>query len=168
MDLNIHQLLTSKSQHTLKLIISLIQSTGEPRVQLTQLKIKPNADHAGPSQLLLPLKELILLPLESSFHFQNNNLLIVILPHMVATEDGNQTPSFMLNQSQKILKVHTFTLLWPNLARNQNIKDKFKYKPMPLFQKTLLLNLWLQLLNNQFQSLLKPTQLFSNNINQVF
>jgi len=68
-------------------------------------------DHAGPSQLLLQLKELTSLPLEISFHFQNNNLLIVTLLHMDAMEDGNQMPSFTLNQILKILKVLMYTLL---------------------------------------------------------
>jgi hypothetical protein len=68
-------------------------------------------DHAGPSQLLLPSKELTLLPLENSFPFQNNNLLIATPLHMDAMEDGNQTPSFTLNQNQKILKVLMYTLL---------------------------------------------------------
>ena len=168
MDSNIHQLLTCKSQPTLKLTTSLLQSTGEQRVQSTQLKIKHNADHAGHSLLLLPSKELTSLPLENFFLFQNNNSLIVTLLHMDAMEDGNQMPSFTLNQNQKTSKVLMYTLLWPKLARNQNIKDKLKYQPMPLFQKIQLLNLWQQLLNNQSQSLLKQTQLFSNNINQVF
>jgi hypothetical protein len=35
----------------------------------------------------------------------------VTLHHMDAMEDGNQMPSFMLNQNQKILKVLMYTLL---------------------------------------------------------
>ena len=111
MDSNIHQLLTCKSQPTLKLKTSQLQLTGELRVQSTQLKIKHNVDHAGHSQLLLPLKELTSLPLENFFRFQNNNSLIVTLLHMDAMEDGNQTPSFTLNQNQKTSKVLMYTLL---------------------------------------------------------
>ena len=126
MDSNTHQPHPWKSQPTSKPITSLIQLTGEPREQSTQLKIKLNADHAGHSQLLLPLKELTSFKLELFFPSPNNNSLIATLLHTDAKEDGNQTPSSTLNLNQKTLKVPTSTLLWPKLARNQNTKDKFK------------------------------------------
>jgi hypothetical protein len=45
---------------------------------LVQLRIKVNAVHVGHSQLLLQLKVLLLLPLESNTTSLNNNLLIVL------------------------------------------------------------------------------------------
>jgi len=41
-------------------------------------RTKDNADHAGLSQLLLPLKVPTLLRATDSTHFQSNNLLIAI------------------------------------------------------------------------------------------
>ena len=97
MDSNTHQPHPFKSQPTSKLITSLIQSTGEPREQSTQLNIKVYADHAGHSQLLLPLKELFSLQMELFFPSPNSNLLIASQINPDAMEDGNGPPSNTLN-----------------------------------------------------------------------
>jgi len=70
----------------------LTQLTGEPKVQSMVLKIKVNADHAGHSQLLALLKDIISSKLESFLTFLNNKLSIVIPNLMDVTEDGNHTP----------------------------------------------------------------------------
>jgi hypothetical protein len=67
-------------------------------------------DHAGLSQLLLPLKELISLQLELSFPFPNNNSLIATPLHTDVWVDGNQMPSSTLNLNQKTSKVLMDTL----------------------------------------------------------
>ena len=123
MDSNIYQLLRFKSQPILKLITWLIHSTGEPWVQLIQLKINKHVDHAMHSQLSLPLKELISLQLDNFYHFQNNNSLIVTKFHWDAMEDGHLMPTNMLKYIQWFLKVNMHTLLKNNNARKLYIKD---------------------------------------------
>jgi hypothetical protein len=152
---------------------SPIQLTGEPKELLTQLKTKDNADHAGLSQPPLPLKEntslrLELLSLaEYSFLSLNNNSLIALQPVKDVTEVGNQVHSHMQDSMLKISRLITLTLPQLNLAKPANTLDKLKLLDTPLSHPNLHLNLWLQLQNNQFQSLLKLTPLFSNNIPQV-
>ena len=122
MDSNIYQLLRFKSLPILKLITWLIHSTGEPWVQLIQLKINKHVDHAMHSQLSLPLKELISLQLDNFYHFQNNNSLIVTKFHWDAMEDGQRMPTNMLKYIQWFLKVNMHTLLKNNNARKLYIK----------------------------------------------
>jgi hypothetical protein len=99
------------NQPILMLQTLLLQLTGELRELSMLSKIKHNVDHAGLSQPLLQLKELIKSKLELFFHFQNNNLLIVINYQLDVTEDGNHTPSDMLNFTHKTLKMIMYTLL---------------------------------------------------------
>ena len=58
-------------------------------MQLIQLKTKAHVVHVGLSQLLLLLKDITKLLLNSFFLFQNNNLLIVVKPTMDVLVDGN-------------------------------------------------------------------------------
>jgi len=53
-----------------------LQLTGPLKEKFRQLKIKVNADHAGPSQLLLPLNLLMPSKKEPSLTYLNNNWLI--------------------------------------------------------------------------------------------
>jgi len=147
---------------------SPIQLTGEPKELLTQLKTKDNADHAGLSQPPLPLKENTSLRLEHSFLSLNNNSLIALQPVKDVTEVGNQVHSHMQDSMLKISRLITLTLPQLNLAKPANTLDKLKLLDTPLSHLNLHPNLWPQLQNNQFQSLLKLTLLFSNNILQVF
>ena len=97
MDSNFHKIITWKSLPIFKLITLQIQLIGESRVQSILLKIKDYANHPGHFQLLLLLKDLTLLPQESFFLCQNNNLLIVPKIQKDAMEDGYQMPSIMPN-----------------------------------------------------------------------
>jgi len=166
-DLKCHHLSKNKSQLILTIQTSPIQLTGEPKELLTQLKTKNNADHAGLSQPPLPLKENTSLRLEHSFLSLNNNSLIALQPVKDVTEVGNQVHSHMQDSMLKISRLITLTLPQLNLAKPANTLDKLKLLDTPLSHPNLHLNLWLQLQNNQFQSLLKLTPLFSNNIPQV-
>ncbi len=84
--LNTKDFLVSKCQRMLQLknqqflthqTLKTLQ-TGEHQVQLMQLKIKDNVDHAGHSPLLVPLKDTISSKLENSLTFLSNKQLIVI------------------------------------------------------------------------------------------
>ena len=83
-------------------------------------------------------------------------------------EVGNQVPSLMQDSMLKISRLTTPTQPPLNLAKQVNTLVLLKLKGTQLFHLNLPHNLWLQLQNNQFQSLLKLTLLFSNNILQVF
>jgi hypothetical protein len=126
--------------------------TGELKEQSIQLKIKLNADHAGHSQPLLLSKELTSLKLENFFLLLNNNSLIVILHHMDVMEDGNQTHSFTLKATLKILRINMYTQPLPKFVKNKNSKEKLMFWTTNKFQPTPPPNLWLLLLNNQLQS----------------
>ena len=166
MDSNIQH--HKKSQLSSILQTSLIQLTGELKEQSIQLKIKLNADHAGHSQPLLLSKELTSLKLENFFLLLNNNSLIVILHHMDVMEDGNQTHSFTLKATLKILRINMYTQPLPKFVKNKNSKEKLMFWTTNKFQPTPPPNLWLLLLNNQLQSQSKLIKQFSNNITLVF
>ena len=83
-------------------------------------------------------------------------------------EVGNQVLSLMQDFMLKISSLTTLTRPPLNLAKQVNTLVLLKLKDTQLFHLNLPHNLWLQLQNNQFQSLLKLTLLFSNNILQVF
>jgi hypothetical protein len=77
--------------------------------------------------------------------------LIATPLHTDVWVDGNQMPSFTLKVMLKILRTNMCTLPRPKFVKKHNIPDKLMFKPTTLFQPTLLLNLKLLLLNNQFQ-----------------
>ena len=79
-------------------------------------------------------------------------------------EVGNQVLSLMQDFMLKISSLTTLTRPPLNLAKQVNTLVLLKLKDTQLFHLNLPHNLWLQLQNNQFQSLLKLTLLFSNNI----
>jgi hypothetical protein len=114
-------------------LLSQLPSTGELRVQSTQLKTKVNVVHAGLSQLLLQLKVLMPSRLENSLVFLNNNLLIVTHNLKVAMVDGNHGLCNISNRTSKISKMTTSTMLLMEAANQPNIQVKLELLKSTLF-----------------------------------
>merc|ERR1719454_2755668 len=136
---------------------SLPPSTGEQRVQLPKLRTKDNADHAGPSQLLVQLREPWLSRLETSNHSLSNNLLTATESKTKdAMVDSWTMPSNTLSQTHSSLSLHTHTTPRERLANMSNLRVLVKLLASKMSRRDQLTNLELLLLMDQSPLLLRP------------
>ncbi len=153
-----------------QLLACLLKSTGQPRVELLQLKIKANAVPVGLSPQPDPWKVLISTLKDHWNHFPNSNLLIAQLP----TETLDVMEDGWTHHSSTLLIME---LLWnPNTLikvskDHANTKLPIKNGESLIALKSVLISnlVWkLQLLQTQFQLPSKPTISLSNYTNQEF
>merc|ERR1711990_377469 len=113
---------------------SLIPSTGEPRVPSPQLRTRDNADHAGLSPLLVPLRELCSSPLEPSNPTLSNNSLTAPSKTPVATVDSWTTLSNTLRPTHSSLRLSTHTLEDKDTAPTMPPRDKVRSRPSRMLE----------------------------------
>lgn len=129
-----------------------------------QLRTKDHAVHAGPSQQLVLLKVLTLLPLEVLSPSQSNNSLIAqrsteISAAMVVLWT---MPSPILKPTRSKPKVPTHTKVLVELALMMLLKANSTSDHTVMLPPTMPLNSKLPLPRDQFPLLLKPTRWSSN------
>ena len=132
-----------------------------------QSRTKVNADHAGHSLPLVPLKVSTRSLQVTSSPSQNNNWLTAQLPAMVAMVVSWYMLSNMLNKTPLKENPTTHTLLKPKAANTTDQRVLSKLNKSSKFLKTTMLNSRLLSTRDPYQSLLKLIKLSSNTITVV-